>query len=58
MKKIYIAPSLVTVKIAPISSVLMTSDPDVDLDPDSYVDAGSVETKSYINDRSIWEEEW
>ena len=58
MKKIYIAPSLVTVKIAPISSVLIVSNPDVALDPYESVDAADVETKGYISGKSIWEEEW
>ena len=58
MKKIYIAPSLVTVKIAPLSSVLIVSNPDLALDPNESVDAGLVETKGYISNKNIWEEEW
>jgi hypothetical protein len=57
MKKTYIAPSLVLVRIAPIS-VIAFSDPQVGLDDSESVDADKVETKSYISDRNIWEEEW
>jgi len=57
MKKTYIAPSLVLVRIAPIS-VIAFSDPQVGLDDSEFVDADKVETKSYISDRNIWEEEW
>lgn len=58
MKKTYIAPSLVMVKIAPIS-VIAYSNPDVWVDPNGEeVDAEKVETKSYISSKNIWEEEW
>ncbi|MCR5533926.1 MAG: hypothetical protein K6F47_01935 [Bacteroidaceae bacterium] len=57
MKKTYIAPSLVMVKIAPIS-VIAFSDPQVGLDDSGEVEADKVETKSYISDGNVWDNLW
>lgn len=57
MKKTYIAPSLVMVKIAPIT-VIAFSDPQVDLNPNETIDAGEVGTKSYISNGNVWDNLW
>ena len=57
MKKIYIAPLLVVEESDPIT-VIAFSNPDVTVDPDDEVDAGSVDVKSHINNNDLWQEGW
>lgn len=66
MKKSYISPELIIVKLAPSSSILILSKGDlwsvddaIVPDPNEEIDAGSVQTKGFTNNISnIWDEEW
>jgi len=51
MKKTYISPNMVVVKLA------MTQPLAVSLDPNQSVDAGSVQVRGY-NGVIIWDDEW
>ena len=52
MKKIYQKPETLTVKITS-SNILSASNPQVGLDPDESVDAGSVESRR----NNLWDED-
>ena len=64
MKKSYISPELVIVKLAPSKSILLLSKGDewsIDdaIIPDDPIDPGKVEVKGFTNNLSnIWDEEW
>lgn len=56
MKKTYISPSLLVVRIA-MPRPLAASIPDAALG-DGYVDADKMEVKGVTSDVNLWDEEW
>ena len=56
MKKTYIAPELLVVRLTQMA--VLASSPDVGIDSDDSVDAGAVEVRSVISNKSVWDEEW
>lgn len=57
MKKIYISPESLVVRVAPFS-VLTVSNPNVTINTEDTIDAGSVQTKEATSDTNIWDDEW
>ena len=58
MKKTYINPSMMVVRLA-MTRPLAFSDPNVLADPlADPINAGNVEVKDYITDVNIWDNEW
>ena len=57
MKKIYITPSVMVVRLRPFSAILSTSTMDLD-DTQTLDDSGDILTKGVVNGKSVWDEEW
>jgi hypothetical protein len=58
MKKTYISPALLVVQLTSRTTILEASAPSVGLDGSLSVDAGSVDTKGFSGNSSVWDEEW
>ncbi|MBO7138248.1 MAG: hypothetical protein J6V92_07270 [Bacteroidaceae bacterium] len=57
MKKTYFSPESLVVRVAPFS-VLTVSNPNVTINTEDTIDAGSVQTKEATSDTNIWDDEW
>ena len=60
MKKSYIIPDTVIVKIAPTNTLLSASDPNAAVNWEGSVDAGEVEVKSFTGHSCSvnWDDDW
>lgn len=58
MKKIYISPELLVVRLTSNSAILQASNPDVEINDSGSVDAEDVEVKGYITSDNIWDNQW
>lgn len=56
MKKTYIIPETLTVCLSTKQTILQTSMPEID--GEGSVDAGNVEVKEVISNKSLWDSEW
>ena len=59
VKKTYIIPETIVVRLMPTTAMLQASNPNVTLSTDSNnsVEAASVDTKG-VSDVNVWDEEW
>lgn len=59
MKKTYIIPETIVVRLMPTTAMLQASNPNVTLSTDSKnsVNAASVDTKE-VSNVNVWDEEW
>lgn len=59
VKKTYINPETIVVRLMPTTAMLQASNPNVTLSTNSNnsVDATNVETKG-VSDVNVWDEEW
>ena len=63
MKKTYISPELLIVKLAPSTAILGLSnrwslDDSLKLDEDKEIGAANVEVKEVFSDINLWDNEW
>ncbi|MBR6140985.1 MAG: hypothetical protein IKQ37_04390 [Bacteroidaceae bacterium] len=58
MKKTYISPSFMMVRLNPSRAILTVSNPDVTLNGDEEI--GTLDAKAYnpISDKNVWDSEW
>ena len=59
VKKTYIIPETIVVRLMPTTAMLQASNPNVTLSTDSNnsINAASVDTKG-VSDVNVWDEEW
>ena len=58
MKKTYISPSFVMVRLNPSTSVLTGSTPDLNLNSLETTSTFDVKDNGVISDKDLWDDEW